>query len=87
MFEDPKPGDSINASYGKLDALQVGDIVDRIMCGTPLMRLKVTAITEDRVICGPWEFDKTTGGEIDEEIGWTATSTGSFIVKAKIAVD
>lgn len=44
----------------------VGDIVTRVMAGTVRMNLKVTEITEDKIICGSWEFDKMTGLEIDD---------------------
>ena len=49
--------------------LKVGDVVTRMLCGTIPMKLKVSEITEDRIICGAWEFDKTTGVEIDDMIG------------------
>ena len=34
------------------------------------MRLKVTQLTAYRIICGGWEFDRQTGAEIDEDLGW-----------------
>jgi len=43
------------------------------------MELTVTAVTEDRIICGPWEFDKRTGAEIDEDFGWGPGFSGSYI--------
>jgi hypothetical protein len=47
------------------------------------MKLKVTELTEDRIICGDYTFDRKTGAEIDEEIGWGPPPefmmTGSFI--------
>jgi len=47
------------------------------------MELTVTEVTHDRIICGDWEFDQTTGAEIDEVLGWgpPPKSTGSYIVK------
>jgi len=48
--------------------LKIGDKVTRMLCGTIPMDLKVTDITEDKIICGAWEFDKTTGVEIDDMI-------------------
>jgi hypothetical protein len=47
--------------------MNVGDEVTRMLGGTVPMKLKVTAITDERIICGPWEFDKKTGAEIDED--------------------
>ena len=43
------------------------------------MSLKVTALTQDRIICGCWEFSRRNGAEIDEDIGWNEQQTGSFI--------
>ena len=59
--------------------ITVGDLVTRDLCGVP-MPLKVTAVTDERIICGPWEFDRATGAEIDEDLGWGPDGTGSFIV-------
>ncbi len=58
-----------------------GDTVFRWLSGiSEPMRLRVTAVTEERIICGPWEFDRATGAEIDDFIGWgSAMVTGSFI--------
>jgi hypothetical protein len=59
----------------------VGDTVLRWFggMGAP-MRLRVTAVTEDRIICGPWEFHRATGAEIDDLLGWgPASATGSII--------
>ena len=30
----------------------------------------MTQLTADRIICGGWEFDRQTGAEIDEDLGW-----------------
>jgi hypothetical protein len=57
----------------------VGDKVTRMMGGSIPMELTVTAVTEDRIICGPWEFDKRTGAEIDEDFGWGPGFSGSYI--------
>jgi hypothetical protein len=47
------------------------------------MELRVTEITADRIVCGCYEFDKATGAEIDEDLGWGPppryAMTGSFI--------
>lgn len=60
---------------------QVGDSVTRVLCGELKMPLKVTKVTESRIFCGMWEFDRVTGAEIDEELGWNEVATGSYIVK------
>ena len=55
----------------KLAEIAVGDFVLRWFGGIPKpMRLKVTQLTADRIICGAWEFDRQTGAEIDEDLGW-----------------
>jgi hypothetical protein len=70
-------------SYPPLPKLEVGDRVVRYLGGfvpgAVKMALKVTAVTEKTVVCGAWTFDKVTGGEIDEELGWDACNTGSII--------
>jgi hypothetical protein len=52
-----------------------------MLAGEIAMELRVTEITEDRVICGAWEFDKRTGAEIDDDLGWGPPPkiTGSYI--------
>ena len=62
--------------------IKVGDIVVRMVAeSTPLMKIKVTSIDNHFIHCGPWKFDKHTGAEVDEELGWGATYTGSYICK------
>lgn len=61
--------------------MQVGDIVTRMLAGTVPMELRVTEITDDKIVCGWWTFDKNTLGEIDEDLGWDGvTNTGSYLV-------
>lgn len=48
--------------------LKIGDKVTRMLGGIFPMILGVTNITDERIVCGMWEFDKTTGIEIDDEI-------------------
>ena len=63
--------------------MQVGDMITRWLAGTIPMELRITAITDDRIICGDYEFDKATGAEIDEFLGWGPPPkfhmTGSYI--------
>lgn len=58
-----------------------GEFINRYLGGIDKpMSLKVTEVTDSRIICGPWQFDKLTGAEIDEELGWGPLSgTGSYI--------
>ena len=48
--------------------MEIGDIVTRALLGSTFMKIKITDITDSRIICGPWEFDKITLEEIDDEI-------------------
>lgn len=61
--------------------IKIGDPVIRLLAGTVPMKLLVTEMTEDTVVCGWWTFDRATGAEIDEDLGWGATPlhTGSYI--------
>lgn len=63
--------------------VKVGDVVTRMLCGTMPMQLRVTAVTEQRIICGEWEFDRETGAEIDDYLDWgpPPKRTGSYLVK------
>jgi hypothetical protein len=49
------------------------DKVTRMLGGAP-MGLLVTDVDDDFIYCGPpgvgWQFDRATGIEVDEEIGW-----------------
>lgn len=64
-----------------LEGIKVGDEVIRLIGGETPMPLKVDKVTDTIVVCGPWEFDKKTGSEIDEELGWNVEKTGSFIIR------
>lgn len=59
--------------------MQVGDQVTRMLCGIVPMPLLVTAIDDHFIFCGEWKFDKKTGAEIDEILGWNNEGTGSFL--------
>jgi len=66
----------------RLSEIAAGDFVLRRFGGVPKpLRLKVTLVTADRIICaGGWEFDRQSGAEIDEDLGWgPGTVTGSLI--------
>lgn len=67
-------------------SLKVGDTVTRMLAGVVPMRLTVTEVTEDRIICGAWQFHRTYGYEIDDDIGWGhpgpdgKIGTGSYLL-------
>jgi hypothetical protein len=67
------------------EKLRVGDVVVRMLAGTLPMKLQVSEITEQLIICSAWQFDKATGAEIDEELGWGSPPlmTGSYIDPSK----
>lgn len=65
--------------------LKVGDTVKRRLgLGGPMMRLVVTGLTDDLILCGApdapighdmkkfdgWTFNRDEGYEVDEDLGW-----------------
>ena len=66
----------------------VGDTVFRFIGDkAALMPLQVTAVTDDQIICGEWHFDKHTGAEIDQFLGWGPALTGSYILAVPFQVE
>lgn len=65
--------------------IEVGQTVTRMLAGSVPMELKVTQVTETTIVCGAWVFDKRTGAEIDDDLGWgpAPKMTGSYIKLAK----
>ena len=58
--------------------IKVGDTVSRMVAGgIPMMQLKVSEIDDRFIHCGPWKFDKLTGAEVDEELGWETGKDGT----------
>ena len=47
--------------------------------GGPIMTLKVTKVDDTLIHCGDWTFDRDTGAEIDEYLGWTKYQTGTYL--------
>lgn len=65
-------------------SVSIGDIVVRMLAGAP-MPLTVTAADDERIYCGGsggWTFDRATGVEVDDELGWGPAYgiTGSFLL-------
>lgn len=60
--------------------LKPGDQVKRVMGGAIIMLMKVEVVTEDHIFCNAvdtnfpqeemWKFDRKTGAEEDEGLGW-----------------
>lgn len=65
------------------DNIKPGDMVTRILGGIP-MQIRVQSVTETVIDCG-WEFDRKTGCEIDDFLGWgpPPKMTGSYLVENK----
>lgn len=61
--------------------INVGDAVNRYVDETMLMKLKVTRIDEQYIYCGDWKFSRRNGAEIDEDLGWSESKTGSYLKK------
>jgi hypothetical protein len=61
---------------------KVGDVVLRYLADTNTpMKLEITAIEDDKIICGGWTFDGETGWEIDDYLDWgpPPKKSGSYI--------
>lgn len=60
--------------------VKAGDTVLRNLAGIP-MKLRVTVVTAELIVCGPWTFDRATGIEIDDELDWGPKygRSGSYI--------
>jgi hypothetical protein len=64
--------------------VKVGDSVTRLLAGSIPMVLVVTGVDDRFIHCGEggWKFDRESGLEVDEELGWGPQFglTGSFLV-------
>lgn len=76
---DVKADDQVGREYGTPDAK--GE--------RPVMWLTVTEVTESRIFCNRWEFDRETGAEVDHELGWGPEygKSGSFLRFVRPAVE
>lgn len=63
----------------KLEDIKAGDTVTRMLAGAVPMELKVDKVDEEYIHCGPWKFSRKTGAEIDDELGWDESTTGSYL--------
>ena len=75
----------------KLEVVQVGDTLTRMLAGTVPMPVIVGEVKDDTIKVGSqdgrikwqdgWEFDRKTGMEIDDYLAWGPKYgiTGSFI--------
>lgn len=67
---------AVNIGFNKI---KIGDTVTRILAGGVPMQIKVSAIDDTLIHCGPWKFSRKNGAEIDEELGWSEKQTGSYL--------
>lgn len=67
--------------------IKAGDKVTRVLAGSISMELTVKSVSETVIDCG-WTFDRKTGAEIDEDLGWGAPPkmTGSYLVLSHLNV-
>ncbi|AEU37589.1 hypothetical protein [Granulicella mallensis] len=67
------------------ERMDVDDVVVRMLAGTVPMKLRVSKVTNQVITCGDWEFDRATGAEIDELLGWgpPPLTTGSYLDPSK----
>jgi hypothetical protein len=74
--------DTVTVEVDALKDVKVGDTVKRSLAGVATMNLEVTVVGPEIIACGDWIFDRRTGMEIDEELGWGPAHgiTGSYIV-------
>ena len=63
-----------------LASLKVGDTVIRMLAGVVPINLLESAIDDKLITCGAWTFNRATGGEVDEDLGWDGVNlTGSIL--------
>lgn len=70
--------------------VKVGDVVTRLLAGKIPMRFKVSDVDENFIYCGGpegWKFDRDTGAEVDEELNWGNSGTGSYLVMEDSSVN
>lgn len=61
-------------------SVKVGDVVQRYLAGdVPFMELVVTDVDDSLVHCGDWTFDRQTGAEVDDVLGWGPNGTGTYL--------
>lgn len=74
--------------------LKVGDRVYRLLGGKVTMEMEVTEVKDEIIVCGVvtkagkvapfgWEFDRKTGMEEDDDLGWGVAhgATGSYLTE------
>lgn len=64
--------------HGHFDDVKVGDKLIRNLGGI-LIPMTVTRITDAKIYCGHWKFDRKTGAEIDKDLNWGPQGTGSYL--------
>lgn len=73
------------ATFGHI---RPGEVVCRLLVGRIPILMTVARVDEERIYCDEdgmtWSFDRLTGAEIDDGIGWGPRygTTGSYLVEA-----
>lgn len=64
--------------------VQPGDTVVRLLAERVEMELLVDKVDEQLIHCGAWTFDRVTGIEEDEELGWGVKfgASGSRLIES-----
>lgn len=61
----------------------IGDTVTRNFCGM-IQKWIVSEVTDKLIVCGlGWSFCRNCGAEVDEDMNWNCTKTGSFLVRSQ----
>ncbi len=64
--------------------MKIGDRVTRMLADSIPMNLLVIEIDDKFIHCGGgWKFDKITGAEIDDDLGWSNEKTGSYLIELR----
>lgn len=63
-----------------------GMTATRMLSGTIPVKIIVSEVTDTEILTvGGWKFCRSTGAEIDEDLGWGPdTYTGSFLVLPEV---
>lgn len=70
---DVKVGDVVSRFFGE------SEVPSQVPSQVPSMQLGVSAVDDKLIHCGDWTFDRATGAEVDEYLGWGPEGTGSYL--------
>lgn len=66
----------------KFPIAKPGDFAIRNLAGVEI-KLRISKVADDKIICGSWAFDRQTGAEIDDFLEWGPRTgrSGSFLTR------